>query len=298
MADFTSNYLKELKPRLKNIGYGIYLIRKNSLTTAAAIVVLLLIIIAILAPVIAPYPEHALGEANPSQKLLPPSTKYLFGTDELGRDIFSRIIYGTRISLQIGVLAVGLSIIIGVPLGLIAGYFGGLLDEIIMRITDMFLSFPPLLLAIAIAAFLGPSLTNTMIAIAISWWPWYTRLMRSQAITVRERPFVMAADAIGTTKSKIIVSHILPNSLAPMIVQASMDFGTVLLTSAGLSFLGLGAQPPTPEWGLMLSTSRTYFMTAWWYSMFPGMFIFITVLVFNLLGDGLREIFDPKTRRL
>ncbi|QSQ08606.1 putative D,D-dipeptide transport system permease protein DdpC [Koleobacter methoxysyntrophicus] len=298
MKTSTAELFKDLQPVLGNIGYGIYLLRKNTLTTIAVITVLLLILIAILAPFLAPYPEHGRDAVNPAEKLKPPGGKYLMGTDELGRDIFSRIIFGTRISLQIGVLAVGLSLLIGVPLGVIAGYSGGLIDDIIMRITDIFLSFPPLLLAMAISAFLGPSLTNAMIAIAIAWWPWYTRILRSQAISIRERPFVDAAKAIGTPNAKIIFTHILPNCVSPLIVQASMDFGSVILTSAALSFLGLGAQPPTPEWGLMLNTSRNYFLTAWWYSIFPGIAIFITVLAFNLLGDGLREIFDPKTRRL
>lgn len=294
----TAELLKDLQPVFNNIGHGIYLLRKNTLTTIAVIVVLFLIFVGIFAPFLAPYPEHARDDVNPVEKFQPPGGKYIMGTDELGRDIFSRIIFGTRISLQIGILAVGLSLLIGVPLGVIAGYSGGIIDDVIMRITDIFLSFPPLLLAMAIAAFLGPSLTNAMIAIAIAWWPWYTRILRSQAITIRERPFVDAAKAIGTPNVKIIFTHILPNCVSPLIVQASMDFGSVILTSAALSFLGLGAQPPTPEWGLMLNTSRNYFLTAWWYSIFPGIAIFITVLAFNLLGDGLREIFDPKTRRL
>ncbi|MEW5866639.1 MAG: nickel transporter permease [Bacillota bacterium] len=287
-----------MKPRIEEWRYGLYLIGRNPLTRAALIVVIGLVVVAIFAPLLAPYPEHARGLANPREKLLPPSLAHPFGTDELGRDVLSRVIFGTRISLQIGVLAVGLSLLIGVPLGVVAGYAGGKVDEAIMRITDIFLSFPPLLLAIAIAAFLGPSLRNAMIAIAIAWWPWYTRLLRSQAISTRERPFVAAAKAIGTSGFRIVTTHILPNCMGPVIVQASMDFGSVVLTSAALSFLGLGAQPPTPEWGLMLSTSRNYFLTAWWYSMFPGAAMFITVLVFNLLGDGLREILDPKTRRL
>ncbi|MGE5485653.1 MAG: nickel transporter permease [Ignavibacteriales bacterium] len=286
-----------IEPSLKGLGYAAYLIRKNSLTRVGTVVVLLLIVVGMLAPVLAPFPDQAAGTAHPSTKLLPPGPGHWMGTDELGRDLLSRIIFGARISLQIGMLAVGLSLLIGVPLGLVAGYRGGWTDEVIMRITDVFLSFPPLLLAIAIAAFLGPSLTNAMIAIALSWWPWYTRIARSQAMGVRERPFVEAAQTIGTAHSRIVMVHILPNSLAPIIVQASMDFGSVVLTAASLSFLGLGAQPPTPEWGLMLSTSRNYFFTAWWYGLFPGLAIFVTVLVFNLLGDGLREILDPKARR-
>jgi peptide/nickel transport system permease protein len=252
----------------------------------------------LVAPYIVPYPEHIETETNPEDKLLLPSGDYFFGTDELGRDVFSRVLYGTRISLQTAIVAVGLALLIGIPLGAIAGATGGIVDEIIMRITDIFLSFPPLLLAIAIAAFLGPSLENAMLAIAVSWWPWYTRLIRGQAVSIRERQFVKAARAIGTPPMKIVFGHIVPNCIAPVIVQASMDIGGVILTIASLSFLGLGAQPPTPEWGLMVSTSRNYFLNAWWYSIFPGLAIFVTVLVFNLLGDGLREIMDPKTRKI
>jgi len=286
-----------LVSKIKGAKVSIYLLNKNSLTRVSLVVVCALIAVAIFAPIITPYPKHIYQETNPVEKLLPPSSQYFFGTDELGRDIFSRVLYGTRISLETALIAVGLSLLIGIPLGAIAGASYWLIDETIMRITDIFLSFPPLLLAIAIAAFLGPSLQNAMLAIAISWWPWYTRIVRGQAISLKERQFVMAAKAIGTPPFKIIFGHIVPNCIAPVIVQASMDIGGVILTIASLSFLGLGAQPPTPEWGLMISTSRNYFFTAWWYSLFPGLAIFITVLMFNLLGDGLREILDPKTRK-
>ncbi len=288
--------LEVIKPKLKELRYSIYLLNRNRLTQIAFYIVICLAIIAIFSQWISPYPEHIMDEANVSQKLLKPSSKHIFGTDELGRDIFSRVLYGTRVSLTTAVLSVGLALIIGVPLGAIAGTIGGWIDEVIMRITDIFLSFPPLLLAIAMVAMMGPSLGNAMIAIALSWWPWYTRLVRGQAVSMKERKFIQAAETIGTPTWKIIFKHIIPNTISPVIVQASMDMGGVILTVASLSFLGLGAQAPTPEWGLMISTSRNYFPDAWWYSIFPGMAIFITVLVFNLLGDGLREILDPKTR--
>ncbi len=288
---------KALQPRIKELKFSFYLLKRNQLTKISLFIVLGLIILAIISPYVIPYPEHAQMGTNPQDKLLPPSSQYFFGTDELGRDIFSRVLYGTRISLNTALLAVGLALLIGIPLGAIAGSIGGYIDEIIMRITDIFLSFPPLLLAIAISSILGPSLQNAMLAIAISWWPWYTRLIRGQAISLKERQFVKAAEAIGTSPIKIIFSHIVPNCISPVIVQASMDMGGVILTIASLSFLGLGAQPPTPEWGLMINTSRNYFLNAWWYSIFPGIAIFITVLAFNLLGDGLREILDPKTRK-
>jgi peptide/nickel transport system permease protein len=278
---------------------SIYLIRKNTLTTIGFSLVAGLFIVALVAPLIAPYPQQAAGlETDMSQALLKPSWQHLFGTDEMGRDLFSRVVYGTRISLWIGTLVVGLALLIGVPLGLLAGYHGGGVDEAIMRFTDIFLSFPPLLLAIAVAALLGRSLTNAMIAIAVAWWPWYTRLIRSTVVSLREKPFVEAARTIGTPPWRIMTRHLLRNAINPVIVQASLDFGSVVLTSAGLSFLGLGAQPPQPEWGLILSTSRNYFLVAPWYSFFPGMAMVLTVLAFNLVGDGLREITDPKTRRL
>ncbi len=287
-----------IRPRIRELKISLHLLNRNYLTRFALLIVGLLVAIALLAPLIVPYPEQIMNENNPEEKLMAPSAEHLFGTDELGRDIFSRVLYGTRISMRTALLAVGLAIIIGVPLGAIAGASGGIVDELLMRFTDLFLSFPPLLLAITIAAFMGPNLTNAMIAIAITWWPWYARLMRGQAVSIKERPFVKAAEAIGTPHIKIVFMHIIPNCISPIIVQASMDIGGVILTIASLSFLGLGAQPPLPEWGLMISTSRTYFMNAWWYSVFPGLFIFMTVLVFNLLGDGLREVLDPKTRKL
>ncbi|MBA7499460.1 putative D,D-dipeptide transport system permease protein DdpC [subsurface metagenome] len=286
-----------MKRKLETLKKFLYLLKQNKLTFIALIIILFLVIIAIIAPFIAPFSSHIYGSVNPQDKLLAPSRVYLFGTDELGRDIFSRVLYGTRISLLVSLIAIVMGLLIGVPLGLMAGYYGKFTDEFIMRIADMFLSFPPLLLAMAIAAFLGPSLQNAILAIVISWWPWYTRLIRGQVVSIKEREFVRAAHAIGTPSWQIMFKHILPNCISPVIVQATMDFGSVVLTLAALSFLGLGAQAPTPEWGLMINTSRTYFLKAWWYGIFPGMAIFITVLNFNLLGDGLREVLDPKTKK-
>lgn len=273
-----------------------YFFKTNKLAFIGFLIIVILILVAILAPVIVPYPQDISAETNLENKFLPPSSEHLFGTDELGRDLFSRVIYGTKISFQIGLIAIGLSALIGIPLGLIAGYFGKWIDEVIMRICDVFLSFPPLLLAIAIAAMLGPSMTNMMIAISISWWPWYTRLIRGQVVSLRERGFIEAAQSIGVPSWKIIIRHIFPNSLAPLIVQISMDFGSIILTAASLSFLGLGAQPPEPEWGLLINIGKNYFLTNWWYVTFPGLFIFISVMAFNLFGDGLRDYLDPKTR--
>lgn len=288
--------IESLKPKIYKIRTDIYLLSRNKLTFVSLVFIVLLVALAILAPYIVPYPKHISDAANVAFKLTAPCQEYLFGTDELGRDIFSRIIYGTRISLLASVFAVALAMLIGITLGAIAGALGGIVDDIIMRICDIFLSFPSLLLAIVIAAFAGPSLRNALIAIAISWWPWYARIVRGQAISLKERQFVKAARALGNVQSKIIFQHIVPNRMGPVIVQATMDLGGIILTLASLSFLGLGAQAPTPEWGLMINTSKTYFMNAWWYSVFPGLAIFVTVLAFNLIGDGLREIMDPRTR--
>lgn len=289
---------KVWEPKIKEFKLSMYLLNRNILTKSAIITLLILVIIAILAPIIAPYPGDIYLDNNLQATLLPPSSEHFCGTDELGRDIFSRILYGTRISLTAAITAVSLAVVIGSLLGAFAGAKGGWIDEVIMRVTDVFLSFPPLLLSISIAALMGPSLMNAKIAIIVAWWPWYTRLLRGQAISVKEKPFVKAAEAIGTSQTKIIFGHIIPNCISPIIIQASMDMGAVILSLAGLSFLGLGAQPPTAEWGLMVSTSKNYFMIAPWYSIFPGIAIFITVLSFNLIGDGLREILDPKTRKI
>lgn len=288
--------IESLKPKIYKIRTDIYLLSRNKLTFVSLVFIVLLVALAILAPYIVPYPKHISDAANVAFKLTAPCQEYLFGTDELGRDIFSRIIYGTRISLLASVFAVALAMLIGITLGAIAGALGGIVDDIIMRICDIFLSFPSLLLAIVIAAFAGPSLRNALIAIAISWWPWYARIVRGQAISLKERQFVKAARPLVNVQSKIIFQHIVPNCMGPVIVQATMDLGGIILTLASLSFLGLGAQAPTPEWGLMINTSKTYFMNAWWYSVFPGLAIFVTVLAFNLIGDGLREIMDPRTR--
>lgn len=293
-----SSVLKALKPKWEEFRLSLYLIRRNGLTRASMVIVILIFLTAIFAPIIIPYPGDAFTDIHPSGALSQPTFQHLFGTDDMGRDLFSRIIYGTRISIMSAVYVVVFSFLIGSALGAVAGTIGGWIDEIIMRIADIFLSFPALLLALFFATVLGPSLTNAQIALIISWWPWYTRYMRGQAVSVKERPFVQAAAAIGTRKAKIIFGHVFPNCISPLIIQAAMDMGGVILCLASMSFLGLGAQAPTPEWGLMITTSKSYFLDAWWYGIFPGVAIFITVLSFNLFGEGLREILDPKTRKL
>jgi peptide/nickel transport system permease protein len=275
---------------------GIKLIIKNPLTVFGLGIILILVVTAVLAPFLAPYPEQGRGFSNLPERLAPPSGGHPLGTDNLGRDILSRIIFGARISLKAAVAVVFIVMAIGIPLGLIAGYSGGKLDEIIMRFADMILAFPSLLLAIAIVASTGPNLLNALIAISIPWWPWYTRLVRSQVVSLKEMQFVESARAIGVSRMRIMFRHILPNCLAPIIVQATLDMGYIILSLASLGFLGLGTQPPAPDWGVMVSDGREFFLTQWWISTFSGAAIFITVFAFNLLGDGIREALDPKIR--
>ncbi|KAA0549868.1 ABC transporter permease [Bacillus sp. BGMRC 2118] len=265
----------------------------SPLTVFGFVVVLILLIFAAFAPWIAPHDPLEVDIVN---KLQPPSSEHIFGTDEVGRDIFSRVIFGTRISLKIGLLVVVLSFPFGTIVGAIAGYFGGWIDTVIMRTTDIFLSFPGIILAMSIAAALGPSIENVLLALAVVWWPWYTRIVRSSVLSIKNSEFIESARALGASKFRILFKEILPNSIAPASIQASLDLGFVILSAAGLSFIGLGAQPPSPEWGAMLSSSREILREAWWAATFPGLAILVTVLGFNLLGDGLRDILDPKQR--
>ncbi len=288
--------VQSLKPRLRNVQESFHLLCRNKLSLAALILLAIIILGAIFAPYIIPYPQDIADSTNTANQFLPPSAEHWMGTDDLGRDVFSRVVYASRISISTALLAVTLALVIGIPLGAIAGSYGGWVDNV-MRITDVFLSFPPLLLSIAMVTLMGSGLTNAIIAISLSWWPWYTRLVRGQAISIKERKFIQAAETIGTSRIRIIFRHIIPNCVSPVIVQASMDIGGVILTVASLSFLGLGAQMPTPEWGLMISMGRNSFPDMWWNCIFPGLAIFVTVLCFNLLGDAVREILDPKTRK-
>lgn len=264
-------------------------LRRDPLAVFSSLIILILILSAIFAPLLTSRAAEGLGEPNPVEKLAPPSTAHIFGADHLGRDLYARVLFGGRTALGMGFLVVFVAVLIGVPLGAAAGYYGGWVDEVIMRITDIALAFPPLLLAIAIAAALGPNFTNAAIAIALTWWPWYTRIVRSQTVILRERPFIESARVMGVGNFTIIVRHILPNVLSPVIVQATLDLGSAILTGAALSFLGLGVQPPTPDWGQMVSTGRVYFPERWWYVTFPGLAIFIATLSFNLLGDSAQE---------
>ncbi len=240
---------------------------------------------------------HDPVQPNVAVKLQPPSSTYWFGTDELGRDVLSRIMSGAKYSLGVAFLILSIAVLVGTVVGLIAGYAGGIIDELLMRVTDLFLAFPALVLAMAIAATLGRTLENTVIALTVVYWPWYARLVRGQVLWLKEREFVEAARAIGASPLRILGRHILPNTLAVVIVQLTLDVGYAVLATSGLSFLGLGAQPPTPEWGTMIAGARTFFREAWWYITFPGLALTLTVLGFNLLGDGLRDFLDPRTRR-
>ncbi|TMC78005.1 MAG: ABC transporter permease [Chloroflexi bacterium] len=266
----------------------------NPLNAAALALIGAFAICAVLAPIVAPYDPlaQALGS-----RLEPPSPEHWLGTDQLGRDIASRLVYGARISLVIGIVVVALAGVFGTLVGLVAGYAGGLVDETLMRVTEVFLAFPPLILAMAIAGALGPSLTNAIIAIAAVTWAIYARLTRGQILSLRRREFVEAARAIGASRARILARHLLPNALAPLLIQASFDMGSAIISAAGLSFIGFGAQPPTPEWGVMISEGRNFISTQPWLSLFPGLAILFAVGSFNLLGDGLRDLFDPRLRR-
>ncbi|HUL06996.1 MAG TPA: ABC transporter permease [Candidatus Acidoferrum sp.] len=269
----------------------LYFARRNVLFVVGAAVFLAVVLAAIFAPLIAPYDPTAIDFAD---KLNAPGLQHLMGTNELGQDIFSQVLYGARTSLLVGVVVISLAIAIGVPIGLVAGYFGGHLDSALMRVSDVFLAFPPLLLPIAITAALGSGLFNAMVALAVSWFPWYSRIVRGAVMRVNNELYISAARAMGVGNVRIMLRHALPNSLTPIIVQGSMDFGYAILAAASLSFIGIGAQPPTPEWGLMAALSRTRFIDNWWTVGFPGMAIFVTVLAVNLVGDGVRDTLDPK----
>lgn len=279
---------------LREVGFSLYLLRQNRLTVAGFLILAGLVAVALFADFIAPYSAYAV---DLSTKFLPPSMAHLFGTDEMGRDIFSRVVYGSRISLVVGAVVVSMASTIGVLVGGIAGFYGGRIDEIIMRVTDVFLAFPSIVLALAVGSALGAGIQNATIALAFTWWPWYARLVRGQVLTIRETQYVEAAASIGGGNLHIITKHVLPNCVAPIIVNASMDLGYVILAAASLGFLGIGAQPPMPEWGLMISIGRLYAIDYWWLATFPGLAIMVSVLAFNLVGDGLRDVLDPRLRR-
>jgi peptide/nickel transport system permease protein len=264
---------------------------RNRLALIGFVLIVIFSLIAIFAPLIAPFDPI---QQNYDQLLKPPSMTHWFGTDNLGRDVLSRAIYGTRVSLTAGVVAVSLAVLIGVLLGLLAGFLGGVTDDIIMRVIDAMLAFPFLVLAITLAAILGPSLENAMLAIAVVSIPVFARVTRGQVLSERERDYVQAAKALGANDLRIMLQHVLPNIAGPVIIQSTLSIAGAILAESSLSFLGLGVQPPTPSWGEMLNVARGYLRDAPWTAIAPGMLIFIAVLAFNLLGDGLRDALDPR----
>jgi peptide/nickel transport system permease protein len=266
---------------------------RSPLTVLGLAIILMFVLSAVFAPLLAPMDPT---QQILSQRLKPPSAGHWLGMDQLGRDVLSRLLFGAPISLTVGLVVVGSASTLGTLVGLIAGYARGTADELLMRLTDIFLAFPPLILAMAIAGALGPSLNNAMIAIAAVTWPVYARLVRGQVLSLREREFIEAAFSIGASTPRILFRHLLPNALAPILVQASFDMGGAILSAAGLSFIGFGARPPTPEWGVMISEGSKFFSTQPWLSFFPGLAILLTVAAFNLIGDGLRDAFDPRLR--
>lgn len=279
-------------------GRSVRALRRDHLAAASLVFLALISLAAVFAPWLTPYAEQGEGAPNITERFEAPSVSHPFGTDQLGRDVLARVLYGARTSLSAAFSIVFLALVTGTVLGAVAGYVGSWLDETIMRVTDIFLAFPPLLLAITIAAVLEPTLTNTIIAVALTWWPWYTRIARGQALSLRERAFVQAAQALGAKDRRIIARHILPNLLTPVLVQATLDLGTAIMTVTGLSFLGLGVQPPTADWGVMVSEGRLFVQSGvWWLATFAGLMIFLSTLAFNLLGDSVQLVLNPRTRR-
>ena len=268
-------------------------LRKNKMALIGLAIILLLVIVAAIAPVFAPHHPY---EQDLEKAFLPPSLEYPFGTDDFGRCIFSRIIFGTRISLAIGVVVTAISAVTGIILGMLAGFYSGIVDEVIMRIVDIFLAFPGLILALVIAGLLGPGMFNVLFALSLVGWMGYARVVRGVVLAEKEKNFVETARALGAGSLYIMYRHLLPNVLAPVIVMATLGIGQAILAAAGLSFLGLGAQPPVPVWGSMLNDGKIYLQTAPHLTIFPGLAIMITVLSFNFLGDGLRDLFDPRLR--
>ena len=277
----------------------VYMLRRLARDRSALLgllLVLLVVLAALLAPVISTHPE-AVWDMNPANRLKPPSGEWLFGTDRMGADIYSRVIYGARITLLIAFVAVGVSLLIGVPIGLWAGWNDLWIGEALMRISDVFLAVPQIVLAIAIAQTLGPSIENVILALSVTYWPWFARLVYAEVRTLKNETFIEAAIALGVPQWRIVLQHVLPNVASPIIVRTSIGMGFTILTAASLGFLGLGAPPPAPEWGRMISESREFLPEAWWYALAPGVAIFAVVMGFNLLGDGLRDVLDPRLRR-
>lgn len=284
-------------PRHDKLRRALFRFSQSKLSILGAVLVSVVLFFTLFGAMLAPYPEHVAGGLDTSARFVSPSWAHPFGTNELGQDVLSLVMAGTTVSVLAGFSVVLIGSVIGTLVGSIAGFAGGWGDEILMRLTDLTLTIPGLILAMAIAAALGPGFTNMVIAISLSWWPGYARLVRGEVLAAREEVYVTAARAIGAKPSRVLFRHILPNTVSPIIVKMSLDMGFAILTVAGLGFIGIGVRPPTPEWGTLLSISRSYMPDYWWTAMAPGMAMFLAVLGFNLLGDGLRDILDPKARR-
>jgi peptide/nickel transport system permease protein len=268
--------------------------RRNHLMVVGTSIIVFLLLVAAAAPLLATHDPY---EQILADRLFPPSAQHYFGTDSLGRDIYSRVVYGSRVTLSIAFLVAAISTPLGLVVGVLAGYFGGALDEILMRFSDVFLAFPKLILAIAFAAALGPGVENAIVAISVANWPSYARLARAETLSVRNNDYIQVIRSMGASNLRIMVGHITPMCLSSIIVRLSLDMGTIILTAAGLGFLGLGAQPPVPEWGLMVSDGRQFLVDQWWVSTLPGFAILVVVMGFNLMGDGFRDILDPHQRQ-
>lgn len=271
-----------------------YKLKQNKLTWVGIVVLSLIVLFSLFAPLLTPYSPTKI---NIAEKFQSPSFHHWFGTDEVGRDIFTRILYGARLSLGFSILVIAVASFIGVVIGTISGYLGSIFDQIIMRIADMVLAFPNLILAMALAAILGPNLQNAMLAVAIVKIPVYIRLARSEALVIKEKLFVKSAETFGISKPRIILRHFIPNAFSPVMIQATLDVGDAILLISTLGFLGLGAQPPAPEWGTMISVGWQYLLTYWWYPTFPGLMLFLSAGALNLIGDGIRDVLDPKSAR-
>lgn len=276
---------------------ALFRFRQSRLSLIGAVIVGIVLFFTIFGTVLAPYPDQVAGAVDTAARFQPPSAAHPFGTNELGQDVLSLVMAGTTVSVLAGFGVVLIGTVIGTLVGAVAGFAGGWTDEALMRFTDLTLTIPSLILAMAIAAALGPGFVNMVIAISLSWWPGYARLVRGEVLAAREETYVTAARAIGASPRRILFRHILPNVVSPIIVKMSLDMGFAILTVAGLGFIGIGVRPPTPEWGTLLSLSRSYMPDYWWTAMAPGMAMFLAVFGFNLLGDGLRDVLDPKARR-
>ena len=283
--DFKHSYLYSIFwPRL----------RRNRLALFGGSIVLLLFIVSLLAPLISPYDPSAI---NAWKVLAPPSWQHWFGTDELGRDVLSRVLYGSRVSLKVGFVAVGIAVSIGTIVGLVSGYYSGLVDATLMRLVDIMLCFPAFFLILAIITFLEPSIWYIMMVIGLTGWMGVARLVRAETLSIREMDYILAARCIGCSNTRIIFRHIFPNAVSPVLVSATLGIAGAILTESALSFLGIGVQPPTPSWGNILTSGKDYIEFAWWLSLFPGFAILVTVLAYNLLGEGIRDALDPRVKR-